>query len=114
MYVIYSGAETLETASRIEYVKLQKNGKKVVSSADDFDFLHSLDSDRMYDKNIVYVTEADDAAGLASADQKLGRQITDLQLASIAQGQRQTALELAAIEQGQKITDVELEALKNV
>lgn len=46
--------------------------------------------------------------------QIFSQQITDLQLASIAQGQRQTALELAAIEQGQKITDVELEALKNV
>lgn len=46
--------------------------------------------------------------------QILGQQITEMQLASIAQGQRQTALELATIEQGQKITDVELEALKNV
>ena len=46
--------------------------------------------------------------------QILGQQLTDMQLASIAQGQRQTALELAAIEQGQKITDVELEVLKNV
>lgn len=44
----------------------------------------------------------------------LAQQLTNMQLASIAQGQRQTALELAAIEQGQKITDVELEALKNV
>lgn len=44
----------------------------------------------------------------------LAQQLTDMQLASIAQGQRQTALELATIEQGQKITDVELEALKNV
>lgn len=46
--------------------------------------------------------------------QIFSQQLTNMQLASIAQGQRQTALELAAIEQGQKITDVELEALKNV
>lgn len=46
--------------------------------------------------------------------QIFSQQLTNMQLASIAQGQRQTALELAVIEQGQKITDVELEALKNV
>ncbi|WP_122789357.1 hypothetical protein [Intestinibacillus sp. Marseille-P6563] len=46
--------------------------------------------------------------------QIFSQRLTDMQLASIAQGQRQTDLELATIEQGQKITDVELEALKNV
>lgn len=46
--------------------------------------------------------------------QILGREITDLQLEQIAQGQKQTTLELDLLEQGQYITDMELEGLKHV
>lgn len=46
--------------------------------------------------------------------QLLGREITAMHLASIAQGQKQTALELALIEQGQYATNKELEGLQNV
>lgn len=115
MYAIYQGSEVLEATSNIEYVKLQANGKKVTSTAADYDFIYSRDSDKMYDKNLVYVADAgDDPPDLATGDQKLGREITDLQLERIEMGQAYTDLELALLEQGQKITDVELEALKNV
>ncbi|MCC2258950.1 hypothetical protein LKD74_13445 [Intestinimonas sp. CLA-AA-H199] len=46
--------------------------------------------------------------------QLLGREITAMELESIAQGQKQTALELDLLEQGQYITDMELEGLKHV
>lgn len=46
--------------------------------------------------------------------QVLGREITAMELESIAQGQKQTALELSLLEQGQYITDMELEGLKHV
>lgn len=46
--------------------------------------------------------------------QILGREITAMEMESIAQGQKQTALELAMLEQGQYITDMELEGLKHV
>lgn len=115
MYTIYQGSEVLESTSHIEYVKLQKNGKKVISTAGDYDLIYSRDSDKMYDKNLVHIADVgDDPPDLASEDQKLGREITELQLERIEMGQAYTDLELALLEQGQKITDVELEALKNV
>ena len=98
MYVITQGSEVLEVTSYIEYVKLQKNGKKVTSTAADYDFIYSRDSDKMYDKNIAYVSEVDDPAGLASNDQTLGREITDLQLDQIGQGQEITELQLKQME----------------
>ena len=45
MYTIYQGSEVLESTSYIEYVKLQSNGKKVTSTAGDYDFVYSRDSD---------------------------------------------------------------------
>lgn len=46
--------------------------------------------------------------------QLLGREITAMEVESIAQGQKQTALELNLLEQGQYITEMELEGLKHV
>lgn len=115
MYTIYQGSEVLEVTSYFEYIKLQANGKKVTSTAADYDFIYSRDSDKMYDKSLVHIADVgDDPPDLASEDQKLGREITDEQLERIEMGQAYTDLELALLEQGQKITDVELEALKNV
>lgn len=102
MYVIYSGTEKLETASRIEYVKLQKNGKKVVSSADDYDFLHSLDSDKMYDKNIVYMDDVQmDAAAFLqfSQDARIAQSKADLEAYLLAHPLQWTDGEYYAITQ---------------
>lgn len=57
MYAIYQGSEVLESTSYIEYVKLQKNGKKVISTAGDYDLIYSRDSDKMYDKETTSITE---------------------------------------------------------
>ena len=57
MYIIKQGNEVVENTPRIEYVKLQTNGKKVTSTADDFHFYYSPASDKMYDKEITYVYE---------------------------------------------------------
>ena len=51
---------------------------------------------------------------LVTEAQLLGREITAMELESIAQGQKQTTLELDLLEQGQYITDMELEGLKHV
>lgn len=77
MYTIYQGSEVLESTSYIEYVKLQKNGKKVISTAGDYDLIYSRDSDKMYDKNLVTVQETDEA--VPSREQELEQQVADLQ-----------------------------------
>ena len=77
MYTIYQGSEVLESTSYIEYVKLQSNGKKVTSTAGDYDFVYSRDSDKMYDKNLVSVQETDEA--FPSREQELEWQVADLQ-----------------------------------
>lgn len=77
MYTIYQGSEVLESTSYIEYVKLQSNGKKVTSTAGDYDFVYSRDSDKMYDKNLVSVQETDEA--FPSREQELEGQVADLQ-----------------------------------
>lgn len=77
MYAIYQGSEVLESTSYIEYVKLQKNGKKVISTAGDYDLIYSRDSDKMYDKNLVTVQETDEA--VPSREQELEQQVADLQ-----------------------------------
>lgn len=77
MYTIYQGSEVLESTSHIEYVKLQSNGKKVTSTAGDYDFIYSRDSDKMYDKNLVTVQETDEA--VPSREQELEGQVADLQ-----------------------------------
>ena len=77
MYTIYQGSEVLESTSYIEYVKLQSNGKKVTSTAGDYDFIYSRDSDKMYDKNLVTVQETDEA--VPSREQELEQQVADLQ-----------------------------------
>lgn len=97
MYKITQGSEVLEVTSHIEYVNLLENGKKVTSTAADYDFIYSRDSDKMYDRQIAYVSETDDET-LASNDQTLGREITDLQLDQIAQGQEITELQLEMME----------------
>lgn len=100
MYTIYQGSEVLEVTSYFEYVKLQKNGKKVTSTAADYDFIYSRDSDKMYDKSLVHIADVGDDSpeDLASEDQKLGREITDLQLEQIEQGQFMTELQLDMME----------------
>lgn len=77
MYTIYQGSEVLESTSYIEYIKLQKNGKKVISTAGDYDLIYSRDSDKMYDKNLVTVQETDEA--VPSREQELEQQVADLQ-----------------------------------
>lgn len=77
MYTIYQGSEVLESTSYIEYVKLQKNGKKAISTAGDYDLIYSRDSDKMYDKNLVTVQETDEA--VPSREQELEQQVADLQ-----------------------------------
>ena len=57
MYKITQGSEVLEVTSHIEYVKLLENGKKVTSTAADYDFIYSRDSDKMYDKETTSITE---------------------------------------------------------
>lgn len=99
MYAIYQGSEVIEVTSYFEYIKLQANGKKVTSTAADYDFIYSRDSDKMYDKNLVHIADVgDDPPDLASEDQKLGREITDLQLEQIEQGQFMTELQLDMME----------------
>lgn len=99
MYAIYQGSEVLESTSYIEYIKLQSNGKKVTSTAGDYDFIYSRDSDKMYDKSLVHIADVgDDPPDLASEDQKLGREITELQLEQIEQGQFMTELQLEMME----------------
>ena len=99
MYTIYQGSEVLEVTSYFEYIKLQANGKKVTSTAADYDFIYSRDSDKMYDKSLVHISDVgDDPPDLASEDQKLGREITDLQLEQIEQGQFMTELQLEMME----------------
>ena len=57
MFIIKQGNEVLESTPYIEYVKLQTNGKKVTSTEDDFHFYYSPKSDKLYDKDTVYVSE---------------------------------------------------------
>ena len=57
MYAIYQGSEVLESTERIEYVKLQTNGKKVTSTAEDFHYYYSPTSDKLYDKETTSITE---------------------------------------------------------
>lgn len=57
MYAIYQGSEVLESTERIEYVKLQTNGKKVTSTAVDFHYYYSPTSDKLYDKETTSITE---------------------------------------------------------
>ena len=57
MYAIYQGSEVLESTERIEYVKLQTNGKKVTSTAEDFHYYYSPTSDKLYDKETTNITE---------------------------------------------------------
>lgn len=57
MYAIYQGSEVLESTERIEYVKLQTNGKKVTSTAGDFHYYYSPTSDKLYDKETTSITE---------------------------------------------------------
>lgn len=75
MYAIYQGSEVLEVTSYFEYVKLQANGKKVTSTAADYDFIYSRDSDKMYDKNLVYVTE------ITTVEQALSAKLAELSAA---------------------------------
>ena len=99
MYAIYQGSEVLEVTSYFEYIKLQANGKKVTSTAADYDFIYSRDSDKMYDKSLVHIADVGDGPpDLASEDQKLGREITELQLEQIEQGQFMTELQLEMME----------------
>lgn len=75
MYAIYQGSEVLEVTSYFEYIKLQANGKKVTSTAADYDFIYSRDSDKMYDKNLVYVTE------ITTVEQALSAKLAELSAA---------------------------------
>ena len=75
MYAIYQGSEVLEVTSCIEYVKLQRNGKKVTSTAADYDFIYSRSSDKMYDKNLIYVTE------ITTVEQALSAKLAELSAA---------------------------------
>ena len=75
MYKITQGSEVLEVTSYFEYVKLQANGKKVTSTAADYDFIYSRDSDKMYDKNLVYVTE------ITTVEQALSAKLAELSAA---------------------------------
>lgn len=94
-------------------------------------YYYILDSNNTITNSIVLEDDADPAEFGAIADgrvwnigdtwtppateaQLLGREITAMELESIAQGQKQTALELDLLGQGQYITDIELEGLKNV
>lgn len=75
MYTIYQGNEVIESTSHIEYIKLQKNGKKVTSTATAYDFIYSRDSDKMYDKNLVYVAE------ITTLEQALDAKLAELSAA---------------------------------
>ena len=57
MFSIMQGSEVLESTERIEYVKLQTNGKKVTSTAEDFHYYYSPTSDKLYDKETTSITE---------------------------------------------------------
>lgn len=57
MFNIMQGSEVLESTERIEYVKLQTNGKKVTSTAGDFHYYYSPTSDKLYDKETTSITE---------------------------------------------------------
>ena len=57
MFNIMQGSEVLESTERIEYVKLQTNGKKVTSTEADFHYYYSPTSDKLYDKETTSITE---------------------------------------------------------
>lgn len=57
MFSIMQGSEVLESTPVIEYVKLQTNGKKVTSTAEDFHYYYSPTSDKLYDKETTSITE---------------------------------------------------------
>lgn len=57
MFNIMQGSEVMESTERIEYVKLQTNGKKVTSTAGDFHYYYSPTSDKLYDKETTSITE---------------------------------------------------------
>ena len=57
MFSIMQGSEVLESTPRIEYVKLQTNGKKVTSTEADFHYYYSPISDKLYDKETTSITE---------------------------------------------------------
>ena len=57
MSSIMQGSDVLESTPRIEYVKLQTNGKKVTSTAEDFHYYYSPTSDKLYDKETTSITE---------------------------------------------------------
>ena len=65
---IVQGHDVLEKTDRIEYVKLQKNGKLITSSADDFDYYYSPASDKMYDKNTYHLTDGDEEPTVVTWD----------------------------------------------
>ena len=65
---IVQGRDILEKPDRIEYVKLQKNGKLITSDADDFDYYYSPSSDKMYDKNVYHLTDGDAEPTVVSWD----------------------------------------------
>ena len=67
----------------------------------------AIADDRTFDIGDTWTPPATEA-------QLLGREITAMEVESIAQGQKQTALELNLLEQGQYITDMELEGLNHV
>ena len=56
---ITQGKDVLEKVDTIEYVKLQSNGKKVTSTADDFDYYYSPATDKLYDKQTHHLTDGD-------------------------------------------------------
>lgn len=58
MFSIMQGSEALESTPRIEYVKLQTNGKKVTSTEADFHYYYSPKTDKLYDKETTSITEA--------------------------------------------------------
>ena len=58
MFSIMQGSEVLESTPRIEYVKLQTNGKKVTSTEADFHYYYSPKTDKLYDKETTSITEA--------------------------------------------------------
>ena len=67
----------------------------------------AIEDERLFDIGDTWAPPATEA-------QLLGREITAMEVESIARGQKQTALELDLLEQGQYITDMELEGLNHV
>ena len=93
------------------YYILDKNGVVVntITLNEDTDpvAFGAIVDERLFDIGDTWTPQATEA-------QLLGREITAMEVESIAQGQKQTALELDLLEQGQYITDMELEGLNHV